>query len=255
MACYLNHFETLFSFEIFVEYIRTDNEEIWTSSDELALGVRLLDFPTLLIYQRGQDNLQHNHLDDCEKNNTLSEPRCDQFKYAFNKGKSCLFKINLNSLHAHLSNTPLYAMVLDVKEELPKLIGTSLISLAKIITHIRCDVEARGVSNPSFQGERGLVNIFNLMGEKIGRISLSYKLVSLGASLLPHIPENKVFTVGHDYGVELSKPTHQLQLILDDFCSGNETPDSETETPGPPIGQSGKTKVQTTSRQEEAQNL
>eukprot|EP00064_Thunnus_orientalis_P000188 superscaffoldBa00000008_g188 len=44
-----DNLETLFSFELLVEYIRIERET--KVSDELALGVRLLDFPMLLIYQ------------------------------------------------------------------------------------------------------------------------------------------------------------------------------------------------------------
>ncbi|KAA8584012.1 hypothetical protein FQN60_015220 [Etheostoma spectabile] len=171
------HLETLFSFELLVECIRVDKDS--QVSDELALGVRLLDFPTLVIYQPQQSNGGIKHGQD------------QQGEYAFNRGKSCFFKMNLNSLHTHLSNTPLYAMVLDVKEEIPKLVGTSLISLAKVMDRIRQAVTEHGASTPSSHGERGVVEICNLRGEKTGSISLSYKLLNLGASLLPHMTERK----------------------------------------------------------------
>lgn len=188
-----NH-ETLFSFELLVKYIRVNKIRSWKSSEELALGVRLLDFPTLLIYQPGSAVLQDSDQGSCEHKQSVRH-ECDTFEYVFNKGKSCLFKINLDSLHIHLSNTPLYAMVLDMSDDIPKLIGTSQISLAKLVNQIWCDVEAYGISTPSSHGERATVDIFNLMGIKIGIISLGYKLISLGSSLLPHIPENRVHKV------------------------------------------------------------
>ncbi|XP_040906238.1 microtubule-associated protein 10 [Toxotes jaculatrix] len=173
--------ETLFSFELLVEYIRIEKDS--KVSDELALGVRLLDFPTLLIYQP-----QH-------RSGDINQPeKHDKYRrgeYIFNRGKSCFFQMNLNSLHTHLSNTPLYAMVLDVKEEIPKLVGSSLISLAKVMDRIRQDVTEHGVCAPSSHGERGLFSMCSLTGEKIGSISLSYKLLSLGASLLPHITDRR----------------------------------------------------------------
>ncbi|KAL7383883.1 hypothetical protein ABVT39_019926 [Epinephelus coioides] len=172
--------ETLFSFELLVECIQVEKES--QLSDELALGVRLLDFPTLLIYQPRQSSggiNQQEHSGQMQRGG-----------YVFNRGKSCFFKMNLNTLHTHLSNTPLYAMVLDVKEEIPKLVGTSLISLAKAMDKIKQDEVEHGVSTPSSHGERGVVGICNLTGERIGSISLSYKLLSLGASLLPHITES-----------------------------------------------------------------
>ncbi|XP_051271621.1 microtubule-associated protein 10 [Dicentrarchus labrax] len=174
--------ETLFSFELFVENIRIEVESK-VSDPELALGLRLLDFPTLLIYQPqpggGGGNQREHHGKD------------EQGECAFNRGKSCFFKMNLHSLHTQLSHTPLYALVLDVREEIPRLVGTSLISLAKVMARIRQDVTERGASAPSSHGERGLVAICNLTGEKVGSISLSYKLLSLGVSLLPHVSHRK----------------------------------------------------------------
>ncbi|XP_029305857.1 microtubule-associated protein 10 [Cottoperca gobio] len=176
-----DNLETLFSFELLVQFIRVEKDIQVT--DELALGVRLLDFPTLLIYQPQQSSGGVNQREHHGKD--------QRGEYPFNRGKSCFFKMNLHSLHTHLSNTPLYAMVLDVKEEIPKLVGTSLVSLEKVMDRIRQDVTEHGVSTPSSHCGRGVVGICNLMGENIGSISLSYKLLSLGASLLPHITERR----------------------------------------------------------------
>ncbi|KAM3863018.1 microtubule-associated protein 10 [Diretmus argenteus] len=184
-------FETLFSFEILVELIRID-EGVKEVSDELALGVRLLDFPTLLIYQPEQRSGGVHQQEQLREVNRSG--------YTFNRGKSCLFKMNLGSLHTRLSNTPLYAMVLDVKDDVPRLVGTCQVSLAGLVDRIRSDVGVHGVSTPSSQGERGLVGIFNLTGEKVGSISLGYKLRSLGPSLLPHISESRVCKVSGGHG-------------------------------------------------------
>ncbi|XP_069545883.1 microtubule-associated protein 10 [Brachyistius frenatus] len=173
--------ETLFSFELLVEYVRV--EEHCKVSDELALGLRLLDFPTLLIYQPRRGGGSTNRPGRREED--------ERGVHAFNRGKSCFFKMNLNALHIQLANTPLYTMVLDVKEETPKLVGSSLISLAKAVDRIRRDMADRGVCSPSSHRERGLIGICNLAGENIGSISLSYKLLCLGASLLPHIEERR----------------------------------------------------------------
>ncbi|XP_071247179.1 sericin 1 [Salvelinus alpinus] len=214
----LNNNETLFSFELLVEYIRLDKTiKCLNYSDELALGVRLLDFPTLLIYQPEtstpllEQRLHDDDDEDIEKENQLYQAH-DTFKYPFNKGKSCLFKTHLDSLHTHLSNTPLHAVVLDMRGEIPKLIGSSLVSLVRLIDCIRCDVEVHGISSPSSQGEKGLVDLFNLMGEKIGVISLGYNLFSLGSSSLPHIPDNRVLPVGITHGTESMKSIEHLQV-------------------------------------------
>lgn len=169
--------ETLFSLELLVECVRI-TEECSKVSDELAVGVRLLDFPTLLIYQPQQSR-------DAMNPRGGSQPG----EYTFNRGKSCFFQMNLSSLHSQLLNSPLYAMVLDVKEEIPRLVGTSLISLAKVMARVWLDVTEHGVSTSSSHGERRLVAVCNLKGEEIGSISLSYKLLSVGASFLPHITD------------------------------------------------------------------
>lgn len=169
--------ETLFSLELLVECVRITGECIKVS-DELAVGARLLDFPTLLIYQPQQSR-------DAMNPRGGSQPG----EYTFNRGKSCFFKMNLSSLHSQLLNSPLYAMVLDVKEEIPRLVGTSLISLAKVMARVWLDVTEHGVSTSSSHGERRLVAVCNLKGEEIGSISLSYKLLSVGASFLPHITD------------------------------------------------------------------
>lgn len=208
----LNNNETLFSFELLVEYIRIDKtRKCLNYSDELALGVRLLDFPTLLIYQPETSTplLDQRHHED--EDNQLYQAH-DTFKYPFNKGKSCLFKTHLDSLHTHLSNTPLHAVVLDMRGEVPTLIGSSMVSLVRLIDCIRCDVEVHGISSPSSQGEKGLVDLFNIMGEKIGVLSLGYNLFSLGSSSLPHIPDNRVLPVGITHGTKSMKPIEHLQV-------------------------------------------
>ncbi|XP_064174015.1 microtubule-associated protein 10 [Anguilla rostrata] len=198
--------ETLFSFEVLVEYIRIHKPGLVKRGFEPAVGVRLLDFPTLLIYRGEQDDSRHQEDSDSEKENTathiskhdasLQQHMNRSMEYRFRKGKSCLFKINLDLFHTHLSNVPLYVMVLDSRNEIPKLMGSSMVSLAKIIDVIKTDVKQLGICTPSAQGEKGLFGIYNLMGEKIGCISLGYKLLSLGASLIPHIPESRVLHFG-----------------------------------------------------------
>ncbi|XDV49815.1 hypothetical protein PO909_018994 [Leuciscus waleckii] len=124
--------------------------------------------------------------------------------------------MNLHSLHTHLLNTPLYAMVLDVKDEIPKLIGSSLISLAKVMERIKLDVGKHGIGTPSAHGERLFTPICNLMGNSIGAISLAYKIASLGANLIPHIPDNRVYEVGltHGKGEELTSVHAECKSVV-----------------------------------------
>ncbi|XP_026133611.1 microtubule-associated protein 10 [Carassius auratus] len=193
--------ESLFSLELLIDFVRFDGSRV--NVLDPAVAVRFLDFPTLLIYQSKQEHLpsKSGHLDLCLSPEAASQPNDrEHLKYSFHKGKSCLFKISLHSLDAHLTNTPLYTMVLDVKDEIPRLIGSSLISLAKVMEKIKLDVEKHGIGHPSAYGERLTTPICNLMGKSIGVISLAYKIVSLGAHLIPHIPENRVYVVGGALG-------------------------------------------------------
>lgn len=227
-----DNFENLFSFELLVEFILIEKAK---NFDELALGVRLLDFPTLLIYQPQQRSGDINQQED-NKNDKRG-------KYMFNRGKSCLFKMNLNSLHTNLSNTPLYAMVLDVKEDIPRLVGSSMVSLANVVDRISQDVTERGVSTPSSHGERGVVCISNLTGENIGSISLSYKLLSLGASLLPHIRDRRDLT-----SIKVRGGQHVQECITET----NQSIESVTPDYSPTLVRSDVSKTCKNNRQENA---
>lgn len=221
--------ETLFSFELFVEYVRIEKES--EGPDELALGVRLLDFPTLLIYQPKRSS------------DALHRRGQQQAEYVFNRGKSCFFNMNLNSMHNQLFMNPLYAMVLDAKEDIPKLVGTSLISLAKVMDKIRQDVSEHGASSPLSHGERGLFSVCNLQEEKVGSISLSYKL-SVGVGLLPHsadISGDKSTSVqGEQEKSIVENESKKNNLINEDkqdgrVCVGMQTePKPKSQTPQTP---------------------
>lgn len=193
--------ETLFSLEILIQSVRIEKE--CDVSADLALGLRLLDFPTLLIYQPQQ-----------------SSAAIIQGERTFSRGKSCFFKTSLNSLHSQLCSVPLYAMVLDVKEETPKLVGTSLISLARAMHRIKMDVAHHGASSSSY-GERGRFSVCSLDGEKIGSIFLSYKLLSLGISLLPHVSEgiNTIGVQGTQEAAEVIESAEGLPPRCGNGCS------------------------------------
>ncbi|XP_041044517.1 microtubule-associated protein 10 [Carcharodon carcharias] len=191
--------ETLFSLELLVDYVQLEPRP-WTRpgpGPSLAVAFRLLDFPTLLVHQTEPERVECMRRSwECSKANAVSEQPPSATDIQFGKGKSCLFKISLASLHSHLSNTPLYAMLLDVFPRVPKLLGSCLISLADAVEKIRRDVEEQGTEMHSVRGNKSLYGLYNLMGGKIGHISVGYRLLSLGAGLLPHIPESQVLKVG-----------------------------------------------------------
>ncbi|KAG2467134.1 microtubule-associated protein 10 [Polypterus senegalus] len=193
--------ETLFSLEVVVDYVQID---VNTGAEPLvpAVAIRLLDFPTLLIYRTDEGKQESSSDDDLDfgkenagiLNRRPTVQRCG--KYSFKRGKSCLIKMSLNALHVHLTNTPLYVMILDLRRDVPKLVGSFFVSLSKAIDQIKQEVARRGISMPSCQSERNIHIINNLMGEQVGHISMGYKILSLGASLIPHIPENRLLRSG-----------------------------------------------------------
>ncbi|XP_059838108.1 microtubule-associated protein 10 [Hypanus sabinus] len=185
--------ETLFSLELLVEYVNVGPETQAKPSPLLAVAFRLLDFPTLLVHQtepQRAETLRRSWERGQERPGPVRTGA--RTGITFNKGKSCLFKMGMSTLHRYLTNTPLYAMLLDVSQRVPKLLGSCLISMASAVEKIRLDVEECGITTPSMQGKRGLYPLYNLMGVKIGQISAGYRLMSLGVGLLPHVPENQV---------------------------------------------------------------
>lgn len=140
--------ESLFSLEIFIHSVRVDKQ--CDLSDELALGVRLLDFPTLLVRQG--------------VGGAGGGP-----ERPFHRGKACVFRTSLASLCTQLRSAPLHAMVLDVKGDPPRLIGTALVSLADVVDGMRAGPSPSG-------GERGRFGVRSLDGEEVGSVSLSYRL-------------------------------------------------------------------------------
>lgn len=200
--------ETLFSLEFVIDYVRFDCGRGNVLDPVVAL--RFLDFPTLLISRK--DHSSHSAFADIPAE--ASSQSDEQDKYFFHRGKSCLFKMNLDSLHNHLSNTPLYAMVLDMTDEVPKLIASSMISLAKVTERIKADVFKHGIGTPSAYGEKIVTPICNLMGNKVGAVSLACKIISLGANLIPHIPSDRVFKVGMTHGKEFSTTFAEYAGVL-----------------------------------------
>ncbi|XP_078069545.1 microtubule-associated protein 10 [Mustelus asterias] len=208
--------ETLFALELLVDYVQLGPRP-WTRPGPgplLAIGFRLLDFPTLLVHQTEPERAECMRRSwEIGKNNVVPELPLNGSDIPFGKGKSCLFKIRLTSLHSHLSNTPLYTMLLDVFPRVPKLLGSCLISLADGVEKIRRDVEKHSIAMPSVHGSKGLHSLYNLMGGKIGHISVGYRLLSLGAGLLPHIPENQVLKVGMGHTKEFPLKPVEMPVL------------------------------------------
>ncbi|XP_030053992.1 microtubule-associated protein 10 [Microcaecilia unicolor] len=162
--------ESLFCLELLVEYVCINHElqqsvrpsyaddEKKSSVPQLCIAFRLLDFPTLLVYPP-------------ESPHVVKSPRTPLLRVHFGRGKSCVFRMGARTLRAHLSRAPLYAMLLQLGVgNLPRLLASAPLSLASVSEH------------------RGAHALCNLMGREVGRLALAYRLLCLGASLLPHLP-------------------------------------------------------------------
>lgn len=152
-----------------------------------AVAFRLLDFPTLLVYPRGGP--------------ATPAPEPQPGLLRFGRGKSCLFRLPPATLRRRLLETPLYSLLLQLPPgrptPAPQLLGTCSISLAAAAREILGPV-ASGCSH----GHRGNFPLHNHVGERIGDISLTYRLTDLGSSLLCHLQRPITSTEGGEEGAE-----------------------------------------------------
>lgn len=122
--------------------------------------------------------------------NQFAELQDKQGNFMIKKGKSCLFKIAVETLAMHLANTPMYIMVIDEFPEVPKLLGNSSLALNEVMNSIQKDIKLNGPTVPSVQGDKGLFKIYSLMGKEIGYLIMGFRLLSLGPGLISHLPSN-----------------------------------------------------------------
>lgn len=178
--------ETLFSLEVHVESV----ENLRVACKLPALCFRLLDFPTMIIHHVSPlDAEKMRQKLRLEGNESVLQDLKDRFgNFQFRKGKSCLFKASIDTLLLQLQTVPLYAMLMDLWPRKPVLVGSTLISLKRAIDKISEDVYQKGIAVPSFYRDEGDFSVYNLMGSCIARVKLGFRLLSLGGSLIPHIP-------------------------------------------------------------------
>ncbi|XP_053565158.1 microtubule-associated protein 10 [Bombina bombina] len=172
--------ECLFSLELLVDEVRLHCASITAGEKPLpAVAFRLLDFPTTLLYPGPREEAEDGEEED---------PRL--LRLSFARGKSCLFRLPLPSLHRLLSHTPLYVLLLDLRPQLPLLLGSCLISLADTVRLLKEEAEhgCQGLPAPCWKGAKGKHCLHDLMGRSIGSISLGYRLLCLGGSMVGHVP-------------------------------------------------------------------
>ena len=180
--------QSLFSLEIHVESV----EELKVTCRLPAVSFRLLDFPTLIVHYvspiMAEKLRQKLKMETGAKEPSLEELKDRLGNFKFQKGKSCLFKANIDVLRTQLQTTPLYVMLLDLWPKRPLLVGSGVIQMKTAMDAIHRHVSAKGIAVPSFYKQYGDFDLFNLMGTAVASIKLGYRLVSLGGSLIAHVP-------------------------------------------------------------------
>ncbi|XP_046545973.1 LOW QUALITY PROTEIN: microtubule-associated protein 10-like [Haliotis rubra] len=210
--------ESLFSLELVVEKLYVPH----VTCRFPAIAFRLLDFPTILISHVEPD------LANTIKAKIARDPYYqlpDQFgelkdkhgNFMVKKGKSCLFKIPVESLKMHLTNTPLYVMVIDTFPDTPKLMGNSAVPLNSLMDDISVDIAKLGTTVPSVHGDKGLFKVYSLMGKEIGYFVLGFRLLCLGPGLIPHLPEaalsSRVIKQTEKENKTVEEAIHQSQIL------------------------------------------
>ncbi|XP_067682204.1 microtubule-associated protein 10-like [Haliotis asinina] len=210
--------ESLFSLELVVEKLYVPH----VTCRFPAIAFRLLDFPTILISHVEPD------LANTIKAKIVRDPYYqlpDQFgelkdkhgNFMVKKGKSCLFKIPVESLKMHLTNTPLYVMVIDTFPDTPKLMGNSAVPLNSLMDDISVDIAKLGTTVPSVHGDKGLFKVYSLMGKEIGYFVLGFRLLCLGPGLIPHLPEaalsSRVIKQTEKENKTVEEAIHQSQTL------------------------------------------
>ncbi|KAM5301723.1 microtubule-associated protein 10 [Glossophaga mutica] len=244
--------ERLFSLELLVDWVRLEAglqlppPPVLEAEEELeqeegasppppscslcpAVAFRLLDFPTLLVYPPGGP--------------ATPVPESRPGLLRFGRGKSCLFRLPPTTLRRRLLETPLYSLLLQLlpgrPTPAPQLLGTCSISLAAAAREV-----LRPVASGCSHGHRGNFPLHNHAGERIGDISLAYRLTDLGSSLLGHLRRPITSTEGGEEGAKAweapavrsqTQPEKRLQQ-LDSHPSPRET-DRTLQSLKPPKAQ------------------
>eukprot|EP00794_Sanderia_malayensis_P020619 gene20619-22654_t len=190
-----NRASSLFSFELFINSIHNISVECSLP----AVAFRLLDFPTVIIYQKNKEHVKQ--ILENDSNSESSNLPSNITYCTFNKGKSSLFNMDFNRLFNLLSNVPVYTMLLDVLgHSKPKLLGSCSISLKKGMDELRSHVKSNGFIMPANYKKNSKLNVFNLMGTVIAQLDITYTLYSYGDSLSSHIRASKMGSFSLYYG-------------------------------------------------------
>ena len=203
--------KNLFSFELIVDSVSQLSVECVAP----AIGFRLLDYPTVIIYHTSQVKLNNlkTTSDDISASQSSDRRTCnenipdlkeDGGIFHFHRGKSTLFSMDLNKLFQLLSKIPVYIMLLDMWTAETRLVGSCVLSLKTAIEEMNLSIQSKAHNVPAFYSTKVSTSIFNLMGTVVGKLSGKFTLYSYGNTLSKHVLEEKSSKSNVD--VILNKP-------------------------------------------------
>ena len=192
----MESFESLFSFEFVVKSVSS----LEVDCTAPAVGFRLLDYPTVMIYHTDQEMLENLRLlasNSVErsfndkaivgKKEIRPNLREKDGSFSFQKGKSTLFRMKQQKLLNLLSSIPLYIVLVDVyMKKSTRIVGSCTVPLQSIIDDIR-EKSRLGIHAATFSKRSINLHLFNLMGAKIGQLKGTITLYCYGNSLNKHL--------------------------------------------------------------------
>ena len=161
-----------------------------------GVSFRFLDFPTVLLALPVPSNLKKG---DVIKGQALSKDGA----LKLNKGKSCTFRMTLDSLVRGLRESPMLVQLVNLtpggaenkqSSEVggQRVVGNVLLDLSEIAAALECAAKGKGTTTKCSTGGRKKLCFVAASGTKLANLHVRYQLSSEGAHAGPHITrENK----------------------------------------------------------------
>ena len=164
---------------------------------------RLLDYPAVSIPYFDQWQTEEFHSLKREHphvpwrqllSDQFYELRSANGRFQFKRGKSCLFKTYLKTLHAHLLNVPLFLLLIDqindsgADTNTTQFIGSCNLKLNELIEMLNQSIRKNGNDIPLVEQQTFHTTLFNLMGTRIGTCNVAVRFCHYGTTILTQLP-------------------------------------------------------------------
>ena len=205
-----------------------------------GVSFRLLDFPTVRLALPVPSNLEKG---DVIKGQVLSKDGA----LKLNKGKSCTFRMTLDSLVRGLRESPMVVQFVnltpgggaedkqssEIRDQ--RVVGSALLDLSGIAAALECAAKGKGATTKCSAGGRKKLRFVDASGTKLTNLHVRYQLSSEGPHAGPHITrENKSdhSTLQHHQNAKqntgsLGSHEHKYskgnQFVAEKVSSNNET--------------------------------